>query len=110
MPSPIHRYRRFAATCAATDYASRASVRRHNAAVDAMRRLAAEPGAVGDLSPLLDDPQSGPWLAFQLLELAHPSEPVVERCLAIVRKLAEGDGAEAMGARMWLREHADRTA
>lgn len=108
--SNINRYRQLAETCAATDYADADSLRRHNTAVDEMRMLAAQIGAVVELSPLLDEPESGCWLAFQLLELALPPTPVAERCLEIVRRLAEGEGGEAMGARLWLREYAARTA
>ena len=59
MGSRTDRYRQHAATCAATDYGSPASVQAHNEAADAMRRLVAEPDAAAELLPLLDDPQSG---------------------------------------------------
>jgi hypothetical protein len=110
MHSRADHYRHYATTCSATDYGSASSVRRHNDAVDAMRSLAAEPGATGELSPLLDEPECARWLAFQLLESTDPSPPVAERCLAIIRRMADSRGVDAMGAREWLREHGGETA
>jgi hypothetical protein len=112
MESRVERYRAYTATCLATDYDSPASVRRHNRAADEMRRLVGEPGAVAELLPLLDEPTAARWLAFQLVESGGLSDDVIQRCLAVVRALAAGGDAEAMGARMWLRErrHAEPIA
>ena len=104
MPSRIDRYRKCVATCSATEYGSGASVRRHNAAATKMREIVVEPGAADELLPLLGEPESAHWLAFQLLELCQPSPAVRERCLAIIRGLAAGSGAEALGAQFWLRD------
>ena len=104
MASRIDRYRNCAATCAATTYGSGASIRQHNAAANEMRKIAAEPGAAEELLPLLDEPESAQWLAFQLLELCQPTAVVRERCLAIIRELAAGSGADALGAQYWLRD------
>jgi hypothetical protein len=54
--------------------------------------------------PLLDEPEAAQWLAFQLLELCQPSPVVRERCLAIIRGLAAGSDADALGAQYWLRD------
>jgi len=70
-----------------------------------MRQIASEPGAGQELLPLLDEPESAQWLAFQLLELCQLSPEVRERCLAIIRKLAAGSGADAVGAQYWLRDY-----
>jgi hypothetical protein len=112
MESRLDRYRTHAATCLATDYGSPVSVRLRNRAADAMRRLAGEPGAVAELLPLLEEPAAARWLAFQLVEMGGLSDDVHRRCLAVARTLAEGAGAEALGARMWLREqrHAEPSA
>jgi hypothetical protein len=69
-----------------------------------MRRIVVEPGAADELLPLLDEPESAQWLAFQLLELSQPATEIHERCLAIVRHLAAGAGAMALGAQYWLRD------
>ncbi len=119
MASQIDHYRTYAATCVATDYASKHSVSQHNAAADQMRAMVAEvyaagPQVLAELLPLLDEPPSDQWLAFQLLELGEPEPAVVERCLSIIRRLAAGPGADAMGASMWLRDweakHAEQGA
>jgi hypothetical protein len=102
MASRIDRYRKCVATCSVTDYGSGASVRRHNAAANEMREIVVEPGAAEELLPLLDEPESAHWLAFQLLELCQPSAVVRERCSAIIRRLAAGSGAGAHGAQYWL--------
>jgi hypothetical protein len=105
MASRIDRYRKCAATCAATAYGWGASIRRHNAAANEMRRIVVESGADEELLPLLDEPESAQWLAFQLLELCQPSPDVRERCLAIIQKLAAGSSADALGAQYWLRDY-----
>jgi hypothetical protein len=96
MKSRLDRYRENAAICAATAYDSDASVRRHNAAANEMRRIVAEPGAAQELLPLLAEPQSTHWLAFQILELIEPLPEVRDKCLAIIRDLTERSGPEAL--------------
>jgi hypothetical protein len=71
----------------------------------------AGPQALAELLPLLDEPPSDQWLAFQLLELGKPDAAVAEQCLYIIRRLAEeGPPADAMGASMWLRDWEARQA
>lgn len=115
MVSRIDRYRACAATCAATEYGSKGSVRQHNAAADRMRAIVAEayaagPSAVEELIPLLVEPPADQWLAFQLLELGKPEASVAERCLSIIRRIAVGSDADALGAEFWLRDWAVRQA
>jgi len=69
-----------------------------------MRQIVAEPGAGDELVPLLDDPDAGEWLAFELLELCKPSNAVREKCLAIIESLAASSGTKSLGARLWLRD------
>ncbi len=104
MESRVDRFRKYAAVYAATAYESGASVRRHNTAAQEMRQITVEPGAAEELAPLLDEPDAGQWLAFGLLELSQPTDAVREKCLAIIQSLAAGSGANALGARFWLRE------
>lgn len=79
-------------------------MREHNAAAKEMRDIVMEPGAAEELLPLLDEPQSDRWLAFQLLELCQPTPLVREKCLTIIRDMAAGSGPEALGAQWWLRD------
>jgi hypothetical protein len=113
MASPIELYRIDAAICAATDHSSRAAVRRHNAAADRLRALVAEaygagPEQVAELYPLLDEAPSNRWIAFQLLELGVPPPDVAERCIKVIQQIASGQGAGAMGARIWLKEWSEK--
>src|SRR5215510_4267995 len=99
MLTRVESFREYAATCAETDYGSSASVARHNAAADGMRQLVTEskmagPTAVSELFPLLDEPLTGRWLAFQLLELCELPDAVTASCLEMIRKIAAGPGAE----------------
>lgn len=105
MLSRTERYRKCVATCASTDYASKDSLREHNNAATEMRRIASEPGAEVELLPLLDEPHAAEWLAFQAIELWHPSPEIRQRCVAIIQKLAAGSGLAAKGAKGWLQNH-----
>ena len=71
---------------------------------------AAGPDAVAELLPLLEEPPSNQWLAFQVLELGNSEPGVAEQCLAVIRRMAAGSGAEATGAGIWLREWSARKA
>lgn len=104
----IERYRQCAAICAATEYGAGDAITTHNAAAIEMGRIAAEPGADEELLPLLDEPESAKWLAFQLLELCSPVPEVAERCLRIIEELAAGSSTDAVGAQFWLKEFAQR--
>jgi hypothetical protein len=66
-----------------------------------------DPSILTDLIPLLDEPLPAKWLAFQLLELVAVADDISQRCLKIIKSLAENrsGGAETMGIRIWLREY-----
>ena len=97
-------YRECVEICSATDFGSRGSVKRHNAAVDRMRRLVADHENLPELLSLLSDPQCARWLAFQLVELTNPPPETKALCLDTIRLLASGNDAVAIGAHMWLRQ------
>lgn len=107
MESRIDLYRKCVAICTATQLSSDDSVGRHNAAAMKMREIVLEPGASEELLPLLDEPESAKWLAFQLLELCEPTAEIREKCFEIIRRLAAGSNADALGARCWLRDFPD---
>lgn len=62
------------------------------------------PSEAEELSPLLDEPESNRWLAFQLLELCQPTSAVREKCLAIIQDMAVEPGPAGLGAKWWLRD------
>lgn len=95
--------------CAQTDYGDMSTVRANNAAVSKMYKLVKAasdlgPDAVGKMAKLLDNPVASPWIAHQLIEKADISPATRDKCLSVIRKLAQGDSANAMGERMWLKE------
>ncbi len=106
----LNKYKRHAAVHASIECSDRSSVRAGNAAADAMiaiaKQLAAmSPPAVSEFSSLLqaDDVTAG-WAAHHLLEHFTPDNDVERLALAIIERKAAGDGADAMGNRMWLKE------
>lgn len=58
--------------------------------------------AIVGLLPLLNEPTTANWLAFQILELADVNRFTEARCLSIIKSIAAGEGIEAMGSKTWL--------
>ena len=84
---------------------------RANRAADEMRRLATEiakegAAAVQDFSRLLDDARNGvqEWAAFHILELMDAPPGVVDRAFEVLETRATGEGVNALGIRMRLKE------
>jgi hypothetical protein len=76
-----------------------------------MRRLATEiatgdAAAVRDFSRLLDDARNGvqSWAAFHILELMDAPPDVVDRAFEVLETRAKGEGINALGIRMRLKE------
>lgn len=63
---------------------------------------------VAELLPLLEEPESARWLAHQLLEGCIVSSMVEQKCLEIIRSLATGSSAEALGEQIWLKDYATK--
>jgi len=88
------------------DYGSTSSVKRGNAAADALRsevnRLAAS-GQVADLMPYLSEPVVGSWLAYTIAELLGISDSQRSRCVARIKEIALAGGLEASAAKLWLK-------
>lgn len=110
----IDKYRQYAEACAQTDYGDKKSVRRHNQSAAGMRKIVedvAKKGAdaIEKLFPLLNEPECANWLAFQLLELAEVNQFTEARCLRIIKDIAAGEGAEAMGTQVWLTRWKDKS-
>ncbi|MEM6855033.1 MAG: hypothetical protein AAF593_11555 [Planctomycetota bacterium] len=100
----IEQYRKLASVCADTDYSSKASVAKHNHAINQMRSAVAK-SVTGEIYwPLLDEELCAKWLAFQLIELTNPPIEIRSQCFEVVTDLASSKGAIALGARMWLDE------
>ncbi len=105
----IEEYKKFSEICENTDYSNKQSVKKHNKAVNGMYKIiekVAQKGqsSVDKISQLLDDKISRKWVAFQLLEKVQVTSDIELKCLSIIEDIASGDGAEAMGSRIWLDE------
>jgi hypothetical protein len=95
-----------------TNYASSASVKKHNTAVDGLRALIAQVGShssseLDELLMYLDDGRLRGWIAYGVLERCSPNQAQRSKCLAVVRELARADGPEALAAKWWLRDHGE---
>ena len=63
------------------------------------------PDTIAELVTLLDEPDCAKWLAHQLIEKAATTRDIKSKCFFIVEALAKEDSADALGERMWLKEH-----
>lgn len=95
---------------ARTNYSSARSVREHNAAAEELRNIIFQIGATSDTAldevlTLLADANLRAWIAFTILELDQIPSEQRERCIAVIRELAEGKGHDALAAQWWLRDN-----
>ena len=95
---------------ASTDYASKQSVARANAAANEMRSIVEAaalqgPAALENILGLLAHPVASQWVAFSALDLASLTEFQTQRCLKVIKLLANGTGPNSLGARAWLKQH-----
>jgi hypothetical protein len=107
----IDEYRACVEVCSSMDYADTASVKKCNTAVDRMYAIVEQANtsgrkAITDLATLLDEPATSKWLSHQLVERAEISQEIRAKCISIVKNLAKGNDADALGERMWLKEYA----
>ena len=108
----IEEYKILTGICASTDYADKASVKRHNNSVRKMYKIVETIGkgktevTIEQFSELLEvtKQRTNLWAAVQLLERVSVNNETKEKALAIIRKAAAGDSAEAMGFQFWLND------
>ncbi|MEM6543300.1 MAG: hypothetical protein AAF680_00250 [Pseudomonadota bacterium] len=62
-----------------------------------------------DLSLLLEDCVTASWAAYTAMESDGVPNRVAEASLKTIRSLADGPGAESLGARTWLQERGHDT-
>ena len=111
--SLIEEYLKLAEICALTDYADKNSVKRHNKSVKRMYEIVEKIGCkqttetLDDLTKLLDIDihRTNIWAAFQLLDRISVDKSIEQKALNIIKPLAEGDSAEAMGTKIWLNNY-----
>jgi len=93
-----------------TNYASPGAVKEHNAAAYELRRIILQVGCASDtdldeLLSFLHDPNLRGWIAFAVAELNQIPPAQRDRCVSVIRDLAEGTGPEALAAQWWLRDN-----
>jgi hypothetical protein len=106
----IEEYKMLTETCAATDYGDKSSVRTHNKSVDRMYEIVEAIGyeqtkeTPEQFAGLLDisDNKTNLWAAIHILERLPTDSDTEDKALEIIRKAAQGDGADAMGYQLWL--------
>ena len=92
---------------AAVDYGNPKSVKVGNSAADRMREIAHnfyDSGKIDELLSLLEHQHAGLWVAFIVGDLENATATQVERCLCLIRSLADGDSVDSIGAKYWLEE------
>ncbi|MFT3897158.1 MAG: hypothetical protein QM719_05615 [Thermomonas sp.] len=91
------------------DIYSKVPVRKANRTATKLRSKILEILSITDgaeqLMSLLNHPAAGPWIAFTALEHGTLNEFQSARCLAIVRKVANGNKIDSAGAKLWLKLH-----
>lgn len=108
----IEEYKMLTATCAATDYGDKSSVRKHNKSVDRMYEIVEAIGyeqtneTPEQFAGLLDisDNKTNLWAAIHILERLPTDSDIEKRALEIIRTATKGESADAMGYQSWLED------
>ena len=108
----IEEYKTLAAICASTDFDDKQSVGRNNEAVKRMYAIieslnvSPEHEGVAEFTKLLDveENKTNLWVATQLLERTSLDGETETKALNIIKKVAAGDSADALGFRYWLKD------
>ena len=94
--------------CSETDYSEPSSVKRNNQAVDRMYEIVNS--LVGDdsileFSKLLDESNYNvnEWAAIHMLEKLDLDRKIERKALRIIKSVAKGNSAKAMGFESWLK-------
>ena len=108
----IEEYKALTATCSATDYGDKTSVRRHNKSVNRMYEIVEAIGyektheTSEQFVELLDisDHKTNLWAAIHILERLPIDTQTERKGLEIIKTAAQGDSADAMGYQGWLND------
>ncbi|MEZ4847295.1 MAG: hypothetical protein R3B93_01405 [Bacteroidia bacterium] len=108
----IEEYKTLTATCVATDYSNKTSVKRHNKSVNRMYEIVETIGleqtaeTIEHFARLLDisENKTNLWAAIHLLERLSVTSETEEKALNIIRVAAQGESADAMGYQFWLND------
>ncbi|WP_298755225.1 hypothetical protein [uncultured Psychroserpens sp.] len=107
------RYLKLTKICAETDYADKKSVQKNNSAVNEMYKIldliseSENQIEIQKFAELLNVEKSRTnlWVATQMLEKLNVDQKTEKRALNIIKSVANGSGADAMGFQSWLSEY-----
>ena len=99
--------------CAEIDYSDKKSVKRNNSAVTRMYKimnLLSENNngtEILNFAELLtvEENKTNLWVATQMLEKLNVDKKTEQNALKIIKKVANGNGTEAIGFQSWLAEY-----
>jgi succinate dehydrogenase flavin-adding protein (antitoxin of CptAB toxin-antitoxin module) len=109
----IEEYIELTKICAETDYSDKKSVKKHNKSVDRMYEIAEKIGyemtdeTIDDFKSLLDikDNKTNIWAAVHMIERIPIDKKTENKAIDLIKEIAKGDTAEAMGFRYWLDDY-----
>ena len=107
------KYLKLTKICAETDYADEKSVQKNNSAVNDMYNIIEliskkeSQVEIQKFSELLtvEENRTNLWVAAQMLEKLNVDKETETRALKIIKKVARGNGTEAMGFQSWLSDY-----
>ncbi len=103
----IEKFIELAEIHAAIDYGNAVSVKKGNAAADAMNVMAlefVEANRTDELLSLLTHTTAGSWVAFSIADLPGVSTAHKEKCISRIQSIADGSSLDSTGAQYWLKE------
>ncbi|MCF2874787.1 MULTISPECIES: hypothetical protein [unclassified Tenacibaculum] len=100
-------------TCVEVDYSDKKSVNRNNSAVARMYEIINLFSEKNNKTEILNfaelltvkENKTNLWVATQMLEKLKVDNKTEQIALKIIKKAANGNGAEAMGFQSWLTEY-----
>ena len=106
-------YLKLTKICAETDYSNKKSVRKNNSAVSKMYVIIDiisknnSRNEIQIFSELLSisENKTNIWVAAQMLERLVVDKETERKALEIIKRIANGDDAEAMGFQSWLADY-----
>jgi len=112
----IEEYIELTKACSQTDYSDKKSVRNHNKSVNRMYEIVESIGredtsaSINDFNRLLDISENGTnvWAAVHMLERLRVDSKTESKALQIIKQIAKGDSAEAMGFQSWLDDYKNK--
>jgi hypothetical protein len=107
------KYLKLTKVCAETDYTDKKSVRKNNSSVSEMYKIIElisknENGIeIQNFAELLtvEENRTNLWVATHMLEKLNVDKKTERQALKIIKKVAKGNGTDAIGYKSWLSEY-----